>query len=454
MRALLNRAPLWLRAWALLMGTVGAIVFAGVAVGSGANPTTDPAALAPPPTPPSYVGWRLDRSWTYDGNNWNPVDALKTLGSPTSFENTPLPDNVALDSGSIQTGTNADGTPIMTPVNPGAANSIAGQVAKSGSYINRSTFTVPITRAAADTPLQPVWCAKCASDMRKMLSGDSADFTTYLGGGVPIPADYQPADYPTDSDAEFVVVQPDYDHTCGTTHNVGRMYEVWRLRRNLDANGNQIVFDPSQPASATNAAWIGSAGGRVVNLATDPGHYRNVTSGCSPTQPGAPDSNYQIVSWQMLAAGTHLAEEMDSREDCQRYALDGTVPPHALGLQVTDAHTGKRWPAQSYDGGSSTLAVQEGMRLRLAPDAVEPAGQTRAFDMIWKQAQRYGFIVDDRTFGAVAPRFEAMPDHTAAPECSQLLDGVATSSILKQFPWSSLQVLAVGSDSTPNPLAP
>jgi hypothetical protein len=31
---------------------------------------------------------------------------------------------------------------------------------------------------------------------------------------------------------------------------------------------------------------------------------------------------------------------------------------------------------------------------------------------------------------------------------------VATSSILKQFPWSSLQVLAVGSDSTPNPLAP
>jgi hypothetical protein len=415
-------------------------------------PTSDTAALNQPPAPAPYVGLRLDRTWTFDGSSWAALDSPKVVGSSTGFANAPLPDTATLDAGTIQTGTNADGTPILTPVNPGVPNELARQASVYGTYIGRSTYTVPITTAPATTPLQPVWCSKCALDMRRMLSGDSADFTGYLGGGVPIPADYQPANTSTDSDAEAIFYQPDYAVTCGSSTYKGRYYETWRLKRNIDATtGQQIVFDPSHPASATNSAWVASAGGRVVNMATDPGYYRNVTSGCSPTQPGAPNSNYQIQSWQMLAAGTHLIDEMDSREDCARYALDGTVPPHALGLQVQSVNTAHRWPAQSDDGASTTNPVQEGDRLRIAPGAVEPAGQTRAFDMMWKQAQKYGLVVDDLSHGALAPRFEAMPDHTAAPECSQLLDGLATSSVLKAFPWSQLQVLPVGSDSNPTP---
>jgi hypothetical protein len=95
--------------------------------------------------------------------------------------------------------------------------------------------------------------------------------------------------------------------------------------------------------------------------------------------------------------------------------------------------------------------VQEGVRLALPAGLAKPSGLTRLASMLFDAAQNHGFVVDDHTFGVVGVRIEAQSSGVPAPECDALRDGKRPYQALAGFPWASLQVLAVGSDSDPNP---
>lgn len=240
------------------------------------------------------------------------------------------------------------------PVNPSAPNEIQRQANTYGTYINRTSYTTPITVVPADQPLTPVKCVRtdgslCTSQLRQMMAGTATDNVTYVGGGLPIPDDYVPSPL-SDTDAEAVFYQPDYVSPNGAY--TGRFYEAWKLRPNA-------AFDPTQPVSPANPKWTAAWGGRFVNVVKANGHYVDWTaSGYDYKRPGGPDSTYQLHGWGVIAAGTLIASDEVSREDCARGEID-----HAVGLMLHGAHPGQRWPAQRGDGTTSTLPVVEGMRL-------------------------------------------------------------------------------------------
>jgi hypothetical protein len=146
------------------------------------------------------------------------------------------------------------------------------------------------------------------------------------------------------------------------------------------------------------------------------------------------------------ATGLFQADNEISREDCAMGQIN-----HAVGLLLRDAKPGHRWPAQRNDGAQPTWPVLEGMRLRLPPDTPKPAFSNRLASMLFDAAKKYGLVIADKTHNSVGVRVEPVRNGVSAPECNVLFDGVAGYDALKQFPWSRLQVIAVGTDDNPNP---
>lgn len=404
------------RSVALAAGVVLALIVA-VADGQETAPltTSDPAALK---APPRYHGVRLDRTWT-------PADAFRPFGAPDNFANTRLPADAPLDTGTITTST---GT---FPVNPAAAGEIARQAATYGTYLNRAAYTTPVTIVPTGTPLTPVGCwVSCSKVMNQISSGLAADNATDLHGGFPIPDGYA-ASQGSDTDGEAAFYQPDYVSPCNPGWK-GRLYEAWRLRPNT-------TFDPAQPVSPANPRWTARSVGRVVDVTHSPGHYKAWTyNGCQDGNPGAPDSTWQYKTGMgVLASGLLIPSDEVSREDCEL----GTIN-HAVGLLVHESHPTFRAPATRTDGYSASYPIEYGMRLRFPAAMAKPTGLTRIGSMLFDAAQRYGLVIDDRTVASVGFRLEPTPGHTAAPECTVLLDGRASYQALAGFPWRDLQVLA------------
>ncbi len=364
--------------------------------------------------------------------------------APTSFWNATIPANVAFAGSAVATGAS-----VTKPVNPTVGRELAAFAKRSdgssNTWINYRAFTAPITAVPASASLQPVrlcrsYPSSCvpswAGALDRTLRGVGID-GTYLGGGVPVPDGFTP---PTDSDAEAIFSQPGYVAPDGKK---GRVYELWGMRRNPD-------YDPARPVSPTNARWMASWGGRLVGTTGQGlGYWTDCWwTGCGfqadvradPNAWGRPDSQARDKSWGATATSLSLLGTQVSLRECRAGVID-----HAVGIEVPDARPGAWWPAQRSDGGNSSLATTEGMRLTFPAGSTKPAGLTHVASELWNAAKTYGLVIDDKTSSSLNFRVEPGCEKTA------WWGGVAAYDQLRSFPWSQLRVIAPGTDAQPNP---
>jgi hypothetical protein len=172
------------------------------------------------------------------------------------------------------------------------------------------------------------------------------------------------------------------------------------------------------------------------------GHFIDWVGGPGGSTPGATYSTYESKFWGIQGSGLPYAPGILTLEDIQRGSVN-----HALLLEVVDAASGVHpWPAARSDGGaaagSQAATLAEGMWLRLPANfEINPAWSliTRLYA---QGARDYGLLITDRTEFCLSVRCE--------PAAQSHVD----DAHLTNFPWGSLQCLAVGSDAVWHPLAP
>jgi hypothetical protein len=332
------------------------------------------------------------------------LTAPLVFGKTGSFWRTRLPDNVAINATDTP-GTQAD----------------LVKMASSGSkpYINTNAYTSEVYLVHPNTPLVPISLTKTGTFTNSLRA--------VMAYGFPIPPDFTT---PNDSDQEFVAYCPDCVSPDGLLH--GYEWEAFGIHQ--DTSGN----------------WLASWGGRIAGVQESVGHfvvrYGPASNKNKYPYPTVPDPttdpaaffSYEDHTWGDMATSLPLGPSEITAADLKQGHID-----HTIGLSIVDALKGYRWPAQRYDGGSTTLTVQEGMRLRLPPGFdCSALGMAQVGEEICNTVRDYGFVVDDRTLSNL--------DIRATPSAASLL-GVAPSSVLNKFPWDQLEVLATGSDSNPNP---
>ncbi|MBK7720962.1 MAG: hypothetical protein IPI32_01700 [Austwickia sp.] len=206
---------------------------------------------------------------------------------------------------------------------------------------------------------------------------------------VPVPDDAIAA---AGTDATMTIYDPAAD----------QLWEFWQMQRNDSTND-----------------WEACWGGRLDAVSTRQGYF--------PMYFGA------------SATGTVIAGGMITLEDVRRGEIN-----HAISVAALDtAQNVYSWPGQRTDGSLPAGVLMEGQRLRLDPAldlsqyAMTPIGR-----MVAKAAQRYGFVVTDRS-GVVALSTESgllQASRTGVNPWDTLLAGQPYEA-LRNFPWASLQAL-------------
>lgn len=212
------------------------------------------------------------------------------------------------------------------------------------------------------------------------LVGPGGQFT-----GVPVPVDAVPAN---GSDAEISFYAPATD----------QVWEFWKAAK--DAQG----------------AWSACWGGRLDDASKSPGYF---TGGFGATATGLPNAGGLV----------RLDEVKAGRID---HAISISIPNPAVSANFS-------WPAQRSDGiDPNSAALPEGTRLRLDPSLdLDNLGLSPTALIIARAAQRYGFIVVDRS-GAVSVLAEAVDKVGQSDPWDAVLGG-PSYAVLKNFPWSHLQ---------------
>jgi len=236
---------------------------------------------------------------------------------------------------------------------------------------------------------------------------------------VPLPENFQAA---AGTDQEAVVYQP----------STGRYWEFWQMQK----TGAKVTNSAGRQVDEWGARW----GGRIGNLAQNPGYF-------PPTREG--------VKFGTAATKLCLLAGLMTIEEQRRGVIN-----HALHISLPEALHESRWsyPAQSSDGQVSPdrnpHAIPEGATFRLPAslnlDAMDMDPYAR---MIARAVQRYGMVVRDRA-GAVALVAEspagryAQDPYTKAGGILNCPGGVYGQSCwpnsngrLRGFPWDKLQVL-------------
>jgi len=225
------------------------------------------------------------------------------------------------------------------------------------------------------------------------------------------------------SDGHIMIYRPSTD----------QLWEFWKFQENRQqkiiggvspanaAIGNYTyqpagTLDPYQ--RGFSAAW----GGRIDNVSTGDGAFPGAT-GTSATGLSYATGNVSIVE-----------------------AQNGVIN-HALALTLVHPRSKVySYPAKRTDGyRDNVLAIPEGLRLRLDPtlnvDAI--SGLHPLAKQVAKAAQKYGFIVGDKG-GVVEVEGENSEPLVRLGQLDPwgaLRNGTAASSIMKNFPWASLQAL-------------
>ena len=252
---------------------------------------------------------------------------------------------------------------------------------------NTDSYGVAWYTVAKDQPRTRVRFYDCQGKnyIPSGLYGTSGAFES-----VPIPDDAVPTG---GSDAQLTVYQPATD----------TLWDFWVAGR--DQHG-----------------WFACWGGKIENVSTNLGYFT------SPFGASASGMAHQL-------GAVSIADVKAGRID------------HAIGLELPMAAVGPgiSYPAQRSDGMSTAAsAVPMGTRLRLDPSLdLSGLGLTPIGTMVAKAAQRYGFIVADRS-GAVAIKAEssdALRSPTGVSPWGDLLGSTPSWGVLDNFPWEKLDVL-------------
>ncbi len=200
----------------------------------------------------------------------------------------------------------------------------------------------------------------------------------------------------------------------------------------LAATGSDRTLTIFQPASDTmwdfweahreSDGWHACWGGRLDHVSTNVGRF---------------DGSFGATATGLPWAGGQLGI---------REVKAGRID-HAIALQLFAPAQWWRfsWPAQRSDGWSSdTDAIPEGTRLRLDPSLnVDRLQLHPVAKMIAKAAQKYGFIVTDKS-GAVAVVAESgtpVKQFTGVNPWESILGKTASWAVMRNFPWERMQVL-------------
>jgi hypothetical protein len=207
---------------------------------------------------------------------------------------------------------------------------------------------------------------------------------------VPLPASAIPT---PGTDASLTVYQPATD----------TLWDLWRATH--DANG-----------------WHACWGGRIQNVSSSPGYFPGVFG----------------TSASGLARAAGAVTVNDVKSGVIDHAITLALPPVAISKAIS-------WPAQRTDGTSTAPnAIAEGTRLRLDPNLdVASLGLNPIATMIAKAAQKYGFILTDKS-GMVAVPAEgpsAIQHVTGTDPWASLLGPLTPVQVFKGFPWRHLQAL-------------
>jgi hypothetical protein len=302
--------------------------------------------------------------------------------SPTSFWNTPLPADTPLD-----------------PSSSALVSSVVNIAATYGAALDVMRWSTPIYVVPASQPTVYVHLSPNAK------TGIVNAYLQAAFAAVPIPRDAQPA---VGTDELIVIYQPSTD----------TMWESWHTR--LEPDG-----------------WHFDYGGRIVSVSQNPGYYERVLA--------ADGKLLEKPGWGPAATGLPLAGSVITFRDLANGYID-----HALALNLRNSWVRARvvaWPAIRGDGGSTAPnSVPEGAHFRLDPNLnIDSLNLPLLTRMIALAAQRYGFIVRDSssniTIDGEAPR---TPAQTAAWRQTLAASGFHYwSQVLKAFPWSHLQLLAM-----------
>jgi hypothetical protein len=277
---------------------------------------------------------------------------------------------------------NAPTDPVSAQLAGGLTKLVAGEFQQGfAPTINTRTFSTPIFTASAGQRRVPV-----------KLVGSRISFgapiAKQLAEGVPIPPNAHPAN---GSDHHVVIWQPATD----------TMWELWG-------------------ASASGGRWEAQWGGRMTGVSRSPGYFTAIDG----ILPGATASSLPLVGG--LITGADLA----------RGSID-----HALAFAVPNTRS-SIWtsPAQRTDGGSTdSAAIPMGARFRVDPRLdVDALRLPHLTAMMAKAAQRYGMVVRD-----TAPVVAFVGEDPAGLGTDPWRNALrpSTNEVLKQFPWSHLQLL-------------
>jgi hypothetical protein len=205
---------------------------------------------------------------------------------------------------------------------------------------------------------------------------------------VPLPADARPA---AGSDQQLTVYQPSTD----------TLWEFWLLTKKADG-------------------WHARWGGKMDGVSHNPGYFAAPYGATATSLP--------------LLGGLMRTTELAAHQ------ID-----HALAIAVPDVQARTfSWPAQRTDGvSSSSTAIPEGTRFRLPANLnVDALGLSPAVKAMARAAQQYGLVVRDRA-GCVAFYAEDPTPSGINPYRSIFgTPWLDSNNALKNFPWSSLQVVA------------
>lgn len=281
--------------------------------------------------------------------------------------------------------------PANAALHPNSANYAKDIVRQKNLYyktvnINTGEYSSPVYVAAANTATVKVmeWdCQKKGFLDKNLIPQWEA---------VPIPSYAVPS---KGTDAEMTVYQP----------STNTVWEFWQMRK-------------------VNGQWQACWGGRMQNAKSNIGVF--------PNRYGTTATSLPFLGGQITA------------EELQRGEIK-----HAIGFSLVEAEhfTSFSWPASRSDGWNPyKLAnrIPEGMRFRLDPRVnVDALPMSRAGKIIAKAAQKYGFIVWDKS-GALAIRAQNVVSYTAVGKPNPyptLFEGKQNYEVLNGFPWDKLQFL-------------
>ena len=154
-------------------------------------------------------------------------------------------------------------------------------------------------------------------------------------------------------------------------------------------------------------------------------------------------SNGLFGAYGTTATGLPFLGGQVTAEELQRGEIR-----HAIGIALVDmaAWNVISWPASRGDGNGAGISP-EGIRFRLDPTVnVDALPITKAAKVIAKAAQKYGFVVWDKS-GSVAIRAQAPISYTVLGKADPyhgsngLFEGKPDYSVLEGFPWDRLQFL-------------